>query len=500
MTLSEKVLAAAEAHGVAKSELDKLDKQLADTLADMEKDGADEDVLLLQVEELTAKIDDLRPEVEATAKKLNALKAAETSLAARAKPALPNGAPAIIKSHPRLSPSHQAGDLFVRMALIKAVAYINGIPAEQVLMDRYGNDDAMKAVFDYSRRSAISPADTTTAGWAAELVNNDMQGFLDMIKHFSVGAALAVRSMMLQFDGYGNLTIPKINNLTNPGSEPAWVGEGGAIPVQRFTFGSTTISRYKLASIVPMTREIVQQSTPSIETIIRSAMQEAYAQNLDRALLATTAQGGAAVAGVKPASLRIGETTAAGATGGTGIENLIADITGMLSGLASNGLGQRPLLMINDQDFISASMLVNPLGVMMFQTELAGGRLLGVEVVHSLNVPVNTAVMVEAPAIATAFDAPEMRISDEATIVLASANLTPPTMAIDAAGALGTSQQVLPDGGISVNGGASGAGTAGFEAQSLFQTNQIAIRGLWPTSWGIMRTGAVQVRTAIDWK
>ena len=498
MTLSDKVLAAAEAHGVAKSELDKLDKQLATVLADMEKDGADEDVLLPQVEELTAKIEDLRPAVLAAQKKLTALKAAETSLAARATPVLPNGAPAIIKTHPRLAPNHQAGDLFVKMALVKALALIQGQPAEHIMEERYSNDDTVKAVFDWMRKAAVPVADTTTSGWAAELVRNDMQGFLDLVKNTSVGAALAIRSMMLSFDNYGTVTVPKINNLSSSGTEPAWVGEGGAIPLQRFTFGSSVMARYKLASIVPMTREIVQQSTPSIETIVRSAMQEAYSQMLDRALLAV-APGGNAVAGVRPASLRIGEATASGSTAGTGIENLITDITAMLSALAAAGLGQRPLLMLSDADFIGASMLVNPLGQMMFRDELAAGRLLGIEVVHSLNVPTGTAVMVEAPAVATAFDAPETMVSEEATLTLADAGAAAPTQALDAAGALGTPNQVLPDGGISVS-GATGAGTTGYTAQSLFQRNMLAIRTLWPTSWMVMRTGAVQTRTSIDWK
>jgi HK97 family phage major capsid protein len=500
MTLSDKVLAAAEAHGVAKSNLDKIDKQLADCLADMEKDGADEAVLLPQVEELTAKLEDMRPVVDAAAKKLSALKAAEASLAARAAAATPiTGAPAIIKTHPRLGPQHKAGDLFVKMALVKALSLIQNQPQDDILADRYGNDDAIKAVFELHRKGALQAADTTTATWAAELVDNDMQGFLDMIKHVSVGAALATRSMMLSFGSYGSVTVPRINNLTNPGTEPAWVGEGGAIPIQRFSFGSAILNRYKLASIVPMTREIVQQSTPSIEAIIRSAMQEAYSQNLDRALLAL-APGGSAVAGVKPASLRIGEATAAGASAGTGVENLIADLTSMLSGLAAAGLGQRPLLMLNDTDFIGASMLLSPLGAMMFRDELNNGRLLGVEVVHSLNVPAGTAVMVEAAAIATAFDAPDTMVSEEATLVMADAGAAAPTMAIDAAGALGTPQQVLPDGGISVVGGVTGAGTAGYSAQSLFQRNMIAIRQLWPCSWGVMRPGAVQTKTSIDWK
>lgn len=500
MTLSEKVLAAAEKHGVLKSDLDKLDKQLSAVLVDMEKDGADEEVLLPQIDELTAQIEVLRPEVEASEKRVTALKSAEAALAARATP-VTSGAPGIIKTHPRLAPVHKAGDIFVRIAVVKALAKISGSPVHEILDSRYGQDDSIKAIFDWMQKTAVAAADTTTTGWAKELVRNDMQGFLDMLKNISIGAGLATRSMMLDFNGAGTVTIPKLNNLAGTETEPAWVGEGGAIPLQRFTFGSSTLARYKLASIVPFTNELIQQSTPAVEAIIRRAMEESYAQMLDRALLAPT-PGGAAVAGVRPASLRIGESTAAGQTTGTGIENLIADITAMLTALASAGLGQRPVLVLNDTDYISASMLVNPLGQMMFRDELNGGRLLGVEVLHSQNATSGVAMMVDVSALATAFDGPEFMVSEQATLTMANADGTAPTQAGDAAGVLvsGTPGQVVPDGGISVSGGVTGTATAGYAAQSLFQRYSTAIRGVWPTSWGLMRTGAVVSRTSIDWK
>jgi HK97 family phage major capsid protein len=493
MNLSDKVLDAAEKHGVLKSQLTKLDKQLGEVLKALEADDADEAVLMPQVEELTGQLEDLRPEVEASEKKLNALKQAENALAARARPA---ASPAIIKSHPRVKPGTQPGDLFVKMALVKAISYATRRPDAEVMEERYGDNDALKAVFEIQRKAAVPVADTTTTGWAAELVQTDMQGFLDILTATSVGAALATRSMMLNFGGFSSITVPRMNDMGIPQTEPAWVGEGGVIPLQRFSFGSTTISRTKLASIVPMTNELIQQSTPSAEQIIRRGMQEAYSIMLDTAMLSATA----AVAGVRPAGLLAGVVVANGSVAGAGYENVVADIKGMMGELALARLGRRPVLIVNDEDYIGIGMLLNPLGQMPFRDELNGGRLLGIEVVHSANVTKGTAIMVDASVLTTAFDGPEFAVSEQATLTMADAGAAAPTQAgtDGTPGAVGTVGQVPPDSGIKVVGN-TGNSTTGYVAQSLFQTYSTAIRGIWPTAWSLLRPGAVAARDQLSW-
>jgi hypothetical protein len=144
-------------------------------------------------------------------------------------------------------------------------------------------------------------------------------------------------------------------------------------------------------------------------------------------------------------------------------------------------------------------MLLNPLGQMPFQAELAGGRLMGAEVISSQNMTQGTAILVDAAAIATAFDGPQVRISQEATLTMANADGTAPTQAEDGAGAVGTAGQVPVDGGghVSATGGAGAF--ANMQAMSMFQTYQEAIRGIWPTSWAIMRPGAVVALNALKW-
>lgn len=114
---------------------------------------------------------------------------------------------------------------------------------------------------------------------------------------------------------------------------------------------------------------------------------------------------------------------------------------------------------------------------MMFATDLAAGRVLGVEVVKSLNLTQGTAIMVDAANVAIAVDPTQFSVSDVSTIVEASADGAAPTMAGNASGANkpgapGTAGEVPRDGGIPVSRGTgTAAGTAPApEVRSLWQT------------------------------
>lgn len=492
MNLNDKIIAEAEKLGPQKAKLDALQKQLEQVTDQYGQDDSDES-LLVQMEALSEQIEKLAPEVDAAQKRLDMLRKAEQSMASRARPV--EKAPAF--THGYKEPDHKAGDFFVKAALVTALSHINRQPTAQVIEDRYSQDERTKQIVGMLTKTAIAPADTTTADWAAPLVRNDMRGFLDMMKNRSIGAGLAVQGMLLDFAGAASITIPRINDI-GAGSgltEPAWVGEGGHIPLQKFSLGSATIARYKLASIVPLTMELAEMSTPAAEGVFRSAMEESYSRMLDTALLSNVA----AVAGVRPAGLLNGAATAAGDSTG-GYESVIADIKAMLGTFASNGMGQKPVLILNDQDFLGVGLLVNPLGQMMFASDTAANQLLGIPVLHSRNVTQGTAIMVDASVFVSAFDGPMFRVSQEATLTMANADGTAPTQAgTDATpGAVGTAGQVPRDSGIKVAGN-TGDSTTGYQAINLFQTYSEAIRGIWPTSWSLVRSNAVVTRTSIAW-
>jgi HK97 family phage major capsid protein len=448
----------------------------------------DEDSLLHEVEQLTTQVE------KATAS-IDALKKAENVLAARAAPAQTvddrTGAPSIITQR---SKSGQADNLFWQMGAAAFLSHVQRKSIQEILAERYPNEKALPAAIAHITKAGTNPATTFTPGWAAELVEEGLWGFLDAITETSVAAALASRSLRLSFGGYNSLKVPRRNEPGPGQTEPAWVGEGGVIPVTQYSFGASTIDRYKLAAITSMTREIAERSTPAIEGILRSALRDSYSTVLDNALLSN----GAAVAGIRPAGLLNG-VAALPATPGGGEDAIRGDVKALLVALTSARSSVSPVLMMNNVDRLVASMVTSALSESVFATELAAGRLLGLPVISSANVPRGRLVMVDAAVFAAGFDAPEYDVSDVATIVEADAGAGAPTHANTLAGALGTPGQVPRNGGIDASGNPAGAASAGYTARSFWQTYSVGIRMIAPTSWSLLRPDSVVWIDGITW-
>lgn len=473
MSIAEKVQA-------ADADLLKLKDALVEATKALEV-APDEEALLAQVEELTTR-------VEKAAATADALKKAEAALAARAKPI---ESPAIVDArHLKRAPE----GLIWKHAAAKFIAFNERKSIDQVFEERYKGETGVRESYDYVAKTAVLPADTTTTGWAAELVRTDVQGFLDTLKTTSVAAALAAKGTTLNFAGYQSITVPRRNPLGATLDTPAWVGEGAAIPLTQFSFGSATINRYKLAAITTYTNELAERAVPSIEGLMRSALTEAYSQVLDAALLSS----GAAVAGIRPAGLRQGITTAAGdATGGNA--SVIIDVKAMMNYFQTNRTGARPVLIMNNATRLALSMQQSSLAEFLWRDEVAAGRLLGMEIVSSQNVPAGVVIAIDADSFAIAMDGPMFDVSSVATVVEASADTTAPTMANSgAAGAVGTAGQVAPDGGIMVS-GTTGAGSTGYVARSLWQTASTGVRMICPTSWAMLRPNSLVERTGVTW-
>jgi hypothetical protein len=291
---------------------------------------------------------------------------------------------------------------------------------------------------------------------------------------------------------------------TPRGDDVLWTTLRGVEVEVKFLGGNKSV-------ISTFTRELADRSTPAIEAVIRQAILDDTAIELDTAMF----DNNVAVAGVRPAGLL--DTTAPGyagaagtGTAGGGPDAVIGDIQTMLSAMVTAGVGSRPVLFLNSQDAMSVGMMQTPLGEMMFATDLAAGRVLGVEVVKSLNMPKGKAIMVDASNIAVAIDPTQFSVSEMATIVEADADdTTAPTMAGDASGsskpggiATGVNAGLVPqDGGIPVSGGAGAArGTAPVpEVRSLWQTFSVGIRAVTPLSWAVMRPGSVQSTKTLTW-
>jgi len=149
--------------------------------------------------------------------------------------------------------------------------------------------------------------------------------------------------------------IPRVSD-TPRGDDVLWTTLRGVEVEVKFLGGNKSV-------ISTFTRELADRSTPAIEAVIRQAILDDTAIELDTAMFDNSA----AVAGVRPAGLL--DTTAPGyagtagtGTAGGGPDAVIGDIQTMLSAMVTAGVGSRPVLFINSQDAMSVGMMQTPLG------------------------------------------------------------------------------------------------------------------------------------------
>jgi HK97 family phage major capsid protein len=483
------------------AELAALRKDLTDAVARLEA-GEDEAGEL---------VDDLTVKSEEAATELERLKRVEKAMGTRATPPAGNDpdpdadpddgaveidpltgkAKALVRIGRGADSSRPpAGELLAQMAIARGIAHYERQPLDQVVAKLYPKDKRANAI----AKTATNAADTTTAGWAAELVTTEIRALMQNdLRPVSVAAGLSLQGQLLNFGGAQSIVIPSFSTRTTA-LGGSWVGENGVIPVKQGVISSQRLNRYKLAVITVLTRELLRASDPEALGTIRRMMVQDTANMLDTSLI----DAGAAVAGVRPAGLLNGVVIGAGSALG-GAAAVAADLKTLYGGLLAAGIGIKPVLLVNSATLFGLSMVSTALGDFLFRDEVAAGRLLGYPVLASPFVPANTVIMVDAAYFASAFDTPDIDVSEQATLTMANADGVAPTQAMDAAGALGVANQVLPDNGISVVGGVAGAGSAGYRAMSLFQTWTLAQRLVLPVSWGLTHAGAVQALNGITW-
>ena len=424
----------------------------------------------------------------------------EAGLAAKSKPVSAASAP-VARTPAKAAVKEKGGSLLIKNIAVAVIAKMTDTPQAEVMAQMYGDDERVKAVSkSYGTtmtrlvKDATSAATTTDPDWASDLVRSDIRGFMEELCQVSVYGALYTNaaSMSLEFGGANSVTIPRRDRTDQSNGNAtglaaaaqlgqqmggAFVGENGVIPVKQAKLTSAVMNRYKMAVISAFTTELLEQSTPNIEAIIRTSILEDTALALDGAFL----DGRAAVGGVRPASAFNSAATQAGTSGGTATA-VITDLKYLLGRMSSIN-GASPVLIMNSNRLLGLSTITTAAGGFMFRDEIAAGRLLGIPVIASTTVADTVVGIIDAGSMALANDAPRFAVSDQATLTMASSDDQTPTQAMDAAGAVGPEEQVLPGSGINVaQQPALPAAAAGYEAQSLFQTYSQAVRMVMPTS------------------
>jgi HK97 family phage major capsid protein/HK97 family phage prohead protease len=365
------------------------------------------------------------------------------------------------------------GEMVLHSLVASVVAHATKRNAIDVLLERYGSDgkidDQTKVVFGAVTRAASAPADTTTSGWASQLVRTDHADFMNLLMPQSVYPGLSNRGLRLNFGRSGIISIP--SRVATPTIAGSFIAEGAPIPVRQGAFTAVTLTPKKMAVISTFTRQIAEHSTPAIEGLIRNAMQEDTSVALDTILLDATA-----ATTTRPGGLRAG-VSATTATAGGGFAALVGDIKALVGALITSSSGniRNPVWIMNPIQAISIALTQNAGGDFPFATDIQNNNLQGYPVIVSSTVTAGMLILVDAADyVSVEGDAPRFDVSDQATLHME--DTTP--LAIGTAGS---------------------PATVAAPTRSLWQTDSIGLRMLMDVNWSMRRTGMVSWTQSVTW-
>ena len=415
--------------------------------------------------------DTLEHELGAIDADLKRLKSLERAKAYTAKPVADvtnekqgseNRNPAQVRVQQKLQP----GIGFARLARVKALSRLDNEPAREVAKHLYGEDSPTYGMFV---KAAVA-AGTTSGGGTAALVGDETSAFADFVEYLRPQTILGK---------FGTNGVPSLRRVpfrvalvsqTGAG-DGYWVGEGRAKPLTSFDFSRTVLEPLKVANIAVVTEEVLRDSSPSAEMIIRDSLAAALRERLDTDFIDPAK---AAAAGVSPASITNGVTPVASA-GGTA-DDVRADIQALFGEfIAANNAPTSGVFIMPATLALALSLMQNPLGQSEFPgIGMNGGTFFGLPVIISEYVPTITGgtyvALVNASDIYLADDGGvQVDMSREASLQMDNA----PTMSSDS--------------------------PTGTSVVSMFQTNSVAFRAERTINWARRRTSAVALLSAVGW-
>jgi HK97 family phage major capsid protein len=256
------------------------------------------------------------------------------------------------------------GQAYTRYVIAKALAHMSDgdLTPAQVAEQRWGRKSPNFVQF---LKAGVPGGESTTAAWAGRLVTPDnryMGDFVEFLKSKTIYDRLPLREVP------ANVTIKGQDGIATG----YWVGESRAITPSPQQFTTVSLVPRKVAAISVISNELIRDSSPAAEQLVRDGLVEACAQRVDQTFLSTTAVS----AGISPPGLLNGLTP--GEASGSSAEALRRDIYTLYAAFlaAKNASGLH--MVMNPTLAKSISLMVNALGQTEFPALTSdGGTLLG---------------------------------------------------------------------------------------------------------------------------
>ena len=130
---------------------------------------------------------------------------------------------------------------------------------------------------------ALEKRTTNNTTTAADIVaaNHRPQDYIGALRSSNIVRQLGVRTLT---GLSGDVVIPKYGS----GLSLGWVGEEEAVTESNMSFDSITLTPKHTGGKTEMSRQLIQQSSPDIESLIREDLSYLVAQNIDQAIIAGT--------------------------------------------------------------------------------------------------------------------------------------------------------------------------------------------------------------------
>jgi hypothetical protein len=322
------------------------------------------------------------------------------------------------------------------------------------------------------QRAPVSAGTGASGNWAEGLVGDETGLFADFVEF------LRPQTILGKF-GIGN--VPSLRRVPfrvpligqTGGGRGYWVGNGAGKPVTSFDFNRDTIEPRKVANIVVATMELIRDSSPSAEPILRDSLAAALRERMDTDFINPAQSDGSPESGA-PASITNGISLPNSA--GNTADDVREDIKTVIAAyIAANNPPTSGVWIMSATTALALSLMVNALGNAEFPgISMNGGSFFGMPVIVSEYVPTLSAggyvFLVNASDIYFA-DEGEISIdmSQEASLQMDSA----PTQN----SATPTATQVV----------------------SLWQTNSVGFRAERTVNWQRRRDSAVAGIDTVNW-
>jgi HK97 family phage prohead protease len=452
-----------------------LENKRAATFAAQEavaKKGLDDDRTMNEAE--SEEFDNHQVTIESIDKQLVRLRQLEQNVAKAAKAvkaetpqqgaAARGGEAIVVKTQPVLPPGIEATRIW-KCRMNSTLSIMRGgefRSAAEFATQMYGSDSNVVGIL-----KANVPAGATVAGnWAANLIGAETGAMADFV------AYLRPRTILGRFGTDG---IPALRSvpfrtplITETGGGAAWwVGEGKAKPLTSFSYTRTTLAPLKVATICALTEELIRDSSPKADVMVRDSLVSAVRERLDLDFITPSKT---AVAGVSPASITNGASTIV--SSGDDADAIRLDVRSLLAKFTSvNNPPSSGVWIMGSSNAAALAMMVNPLGQPEFPSmSPTGGALFGMPVIASDYVGAAIVVLANASDIYEADDGEvAVDMSREASLEMSDAP---------------TGSSITPTGTSLV---------------SLWQTNTVGIRAERTINWLRRRTQSVVYLTSADW-